>query len=50
MFCQIKSILFKESVAYPFVQVRRNTKGFITTNDELCEVLAYVEKTGMSCI
>ena len=50
MFCQIKSILFKESVVYPFVQVRPNKKGSIITNDELCKVLAYVEKTGMSCI
>ena len=45
-----KPYFFKESVVYPFVQVIPNKKGFFITNDELCEVLAYVEKTGMSCI
>ena len=38
------------SVIYPFVQVIPNKKGFIITNDELCELLAYVEKTGISCL
>ena len=38
------------SVICPFVQVIPNKKGFIITNDELCELLAYVEKTGISCL
>ena len=45
-----KTYFFKERVVYRFVHVIPNEKGFIITNDELCEVLAYVEKTGMSRI
>ena len=50
LFCQIKKHFLKESVVSPFVQVIPDTRGFIITNDELCEVLAHVEKTGMSRI
>ena len=39
-----------KKVVYPFVQVIPNKKSFIITNDGLCKVLAYVEKTEMSCI
>ena len=45
-----KKHFFKESVVCPFVQVIPYKKGFIITNDGLCEVVAYVEKIGMSCI
>ena len=41
---------FEKSFVYPFDQVIPNKKGFIITNDKLCKVLAYVEKTGMSHI
>ena len=41
---------YKESVVYPFVQARTHKNGFIITNEELCEILAFVENSGMSRI
>ena len=39
---------YKETVVYPFVQAIPNKRGYEISNNELCEVLAFVEHNGMA--
>ena len=41
---------YKESVVYPFVQVKEEKKGHFLTIDDYVNILTYVENTGLSCI